>query len=166
MARLPRDGERKQPFVRASGVIVRFLSLLDVALILLGVLMIALMQAQLRSDVKPPTTPADPMSALADLDFIYLYAGWRGPENGRCYLLTADGGLGQEVRTDTADDIQAILAASRAKTERSNQFVILLFSDDGWYSAWDASRLATIERTWKVNVIPAYNVRLPREELP
>lgn len=148
--------------MKATGVTGRFLSLLDVALILLGVLMITLMQAQLRSEAKQGRSSADGMAELADVDLVYLYAGWKGPENGRCYLLGANREVGREVRTDTADDIQEVLAARSAQKERANPVVLLLFSDDGWYSAWDAKRLAGIEQTWKVKVIPVYNVRLSR----
>jgi len=148
--------------VKATGVIVRFLSLLDVALILLGVLMITLMQAQLRSDAKQDNSSTDGLAELADVDFVYLYAGWQGAENGRCYLLSANREIGREVRTDTADDIQEVLTARKTQKERANQVVMLLFSDDGWYSAWDAKRLAGIEQTWKVKVMPVYNVRLSR----
>lgn len=149
--------------MKATGVIARFLSLLDIALILLGLLMITLMLAQLRSDAKQGNSSADGMAELANVDFVYLYAGWKGAENGRCYLLiSANGEIGREVRTDTADDIQEVLAARRTQKERANQVVMLLFSDDGWYSAWDPKRLAGIEQTWKVKVVPIYNVRLSR----
>jgi len=146
--------------VRATGVIVRFLSLLDVALILLGVLMIALMQAQLRSDAKEGRSASDRMAEVADVDFIYVYAGWKGPENGRCYLVNANREIGREMRTDTAEDIQEVLGARKTQRERANQVVMLLFSDDGWYSSWDTRKLSGIEQSWKVKVIPIYNVRL------
>jgi len=144
--------------VKATGVIARFLSLLDIALILLGVLMVILMQAQLHSGVKQGSNQVDGAPALADIDFIYVYAGWNGTENGRCYLLGDDRKIGQEIRTDTADDIQAVLSARKA----SNQVVMLLFSDEGWYSAWDGKRVAEIEQAWKIKVIPVYNVQLSR----
>lgn len=148
--------------MKATGVIVRFLSLLDVALILLGVLMIALTQAQLRSDPNQGKASADTMAALADVDFVYLYAGWKGNENGKCYLLGPNGEIGREVRTETADDIQDILKSRRTHKDQANHVVMLLFSEDGWYSAWDAKKLAGIEQTWKVKLIPIYNARLPQ----
>jgi hypothetical protein len=148
--------------LRATGVIVRFLSLLDVIILHLGVLMMALMHAQLRSEAKWRDSPPDVKSELAQVDFVYLYAGWKGPENGRCYLLGADRQIEREVGTDTADDIRNILTARRAQRERANQVVMLLFSDDCWDSAWDPKKLAGIEQTWKVKVIPVYNVRLSR----
>ena len=148
--------------MKATGVIVRFLSLLDVALILLGVLMIALMHAQLRSSTKHGSPSPDGMAEIAGVDFVYLYAGWKGPENGRCYLITANRKIGREVNMVTGDDIREIFASRRAHTEASNQLVMLVFSDDGWYSAWDAKTLAAIEQVWKTKVVPVYNVRLPR----
>ena len=152
--------------MKATGVIVRFMSLLDVALILLGVLMITLTQAQMRSVAKQGNSSADGMAELADVDFVYLYAGWKGEENGRCYLLSANCQIGREVRTDTPDDIQEVLTARRTQKNRANQVVMLLFSDDGWYSAWDAKKLAAIEQAWQVKVIPVYNVRFSRQENP
>lgn len=148
--------------MRATGVLVRFLSLLDIALILLGILMITLLHTQLRSTPNQRVSTADSLAELTDVDFVYLYAGWKGAENGRCYLLSGNREIGREVRTDTADDIQEVLTARRTQKERANQVVMLLFSDDGWYSAWDAKRLAEIEQTWKVKVMPVYNVRLSR----
>lgn len=148
--------------LRATGVIVRFLSLLDVIILHLGVLMLALMHAQLRTEAKRDNSPTDAMSQLAHIDVVYLYAGWKGVENGRCYLLGSNRQIEREVRTDTMDDIQEVLKAKRAQKERANPVVMLIFSDDGWYSAWDEKRLAGIEQTWKVKVMPVYNVRLSR----
>ncbi len=150
--------------MRATGVIVRFLSLLDVFLVLFGVLMIALLHAQLQSAAKETKTPTDALGEVADVDFIYLFAGWKGRESGRCYLLGPNREVLREVRTDSADDIREILAKRAADRERKNQLVMLLFSDDGWYSAWDAKKLDGIEQTWKVKVVPVYNVRLTRQE--
>lgn len=146
--------------MRATGVIARFLSLMDVGLILLGVLMVILMHADVRRRAAPIEKPTG-LAEVADVGFIYLYAGWQGEQNGRCYLLSSpNGGIEREVSTKTADDIKDILS----KRERRNQVVMLLFSDDGWYSAWNPEKMAAIERTWNLKVIPIYNVRLPRLE--
>ena len=152
--------------MKATGVIARFLSLLDITLILLGVLMITLMQTQLRTDAKQERSSTDKMTALADLDFVYLYAGWEGAENGRCYLLDAQGGIGREIRTDTANDIQEILSARRGQTERSNQVLMLLFSDDGWDAAWTAEKLAEIEQKWEIRLVRVYNAKISRRVFP
>jgi len=145
--------------VKATAVIVRFLSLLDIALILLGVLMITLMQTQLRD---PPPPKNNGIAQQADITFVYLLAGWEGKQNGRCYLLTDRLEFGQEVRTDTADDLHEILAKEKTVAERNNEVVMLFFSDEGWYAAWDVNKLAEIEKIWKIKVIPIYNVQLRR----
>jgi len=147
--------------MKVTGVLVRFLSLLDVTLILLGVLMVTLMHAQIRTD----KGPLDRMAEWAGIEFVCLYAGW-GPENGRCYLLGPTREVRQEVRTDTEDDIKKILNDRRGQTKRSNPVVLLLFSDEGWYSAWTPERLEQIEKTWQVKVNPVYNVPLQRKEEP
>jgi hypothetical protein len=148
--------------MRATGVLVRFLSLLDVFLVLFGVMMISLLHAHLQGAAKESKTPTETLGEVADVDFVYLFAGWKGRESGRCYLLGPDREIVREVTTDTDDDIREILATRAADGGRKNQLVMLLFSDDGWYSAWDDKKLDGIEQTWKVKVVPVYNVRLSR----
>jgi len=143
--------------MRATGVIVRFLSLLDVAFMLLGVLMVTLIYADFQRRTEMPEQKRG-LAEVADVGFIYLYAGWKGEQDGRCYLLSPDVKLGKEVRTDTPDDIREITSAR----ERNNQVVLLLFSEDGWYSGWDAKKLADMEKTWGLKVVPVYNVPLSR----
>jgi len=148
----------------ATQVIARFVSLLDVMMILLGSLMIMLLYADLRRTrdrVRAEDTANGPetLAQMADLGFIYLYAGWEGEQNGRCYLLLPDGKIGREVSTSRPDDLQQIISARRQK----NQVVLLLFSANGWYSEWDNERLDQLEKIWRVPVVPVYNARVPGE---
>jgi hypothetical protein len=147
--------------MRATGVIVRFLSLLDVFLVLFGVMLIALLHARGKSAAQGAKGADNSLRAAVDLDFIYVFAGWKGDQNGRCYVVGANRKVGtEEVRTDTAADIQRIMANQAAKNGGTNQLVLLLFSDDGWDSAWDAKKIQALEKTWNVKVVPVYNVRL------
>lgn len=151
--------------MKATSIIARFISLVDVVLILLGVLLLVLLHAQVRSQVQRSKSEdkRDEIQKVAGLDFLYFYVGWKGPEKDRCYFLdTSNLKLGREVRTDTADDLQLILKARNPKGERTNPVVLLLFSDEGWYSTWDSKRIAALEQTWKIKVVPVYNVRLPQ----
>jgi hypothetical protein len=150
--------------MRVTSIIARFISLVDVVLILLGVLLLVLLHAQVRTQVqRPKEDKRDEIQKVAGLDFLYFYVGWKGPEKDRCYFLdTSNLKLGREVRTDTADDIQLILKARNPKGERTNPVALLLFSDEGWYSTWDSKRIAALEQTWKIKVVPVYNVRLPQ----
>jgi hypothetical protein len=138
--------------MKISGVMARFLPLLDIALILLGLLMIMLTQAQLRSD-----------GPESEHGFVHLLAGWKGEQAGRCYLLQPDGTIAQEIRTDTDEDIRRVLSEGAEPTEPVRQFVMLLFDRDGWYSSWNPKKLNDIERTWNVQVVPVYNVPRPPE---
>jgi hypothetical protein len=151
--------------MKATSIIARFISLVDVVLILLGVLLLVLLHAQVRSQIQRSKSEdkRDEIQKVAGLDFLYFYVGWKGPEKDRCYFLdTSNLKLGREVRTDTADDLQLILKARNPKGERTNPVVLLLFSDEGWYSTWDSKRIAALEQTWKIKVVPVYNVRLPQ----
>jgi hypothetical protein len=151
--------------MKATSIIARFISLVDVVLILLGVLLLVLLHAQVRSQIQRSKSEdkRDEIQKVAGLDFLYFYVGWKGPEKDRCYFLdTSNLKLGREVRTDTADDIQLILKARNPKGERTNPVALLLFSDEGWYSTWDSKRIAVLEQTWKIKVVPVYNVRLPQ----
>ena len=150
--------------MRATGVIVRFLSLLDVTLILLGVLMVALMHSQPRRPSTPENGPRE-IDKLGGFNlptaFLYLYAGWRGDQDGRCFELDpATGKMGPGVRTDTDDDIGRISPGGAGLT----RVVMLLFDEQGWYSGWDAKKLDEIEQAWKLKVVPVYNVGLPKDK--
>jgi hypothetical protein len=151
--------------VRATGVIVRFFSLLDVFLVLFGVLLISVFHARSVSSTQPSqrTQPGgDPgdLGAVAHLDFVYLYAGWKGKEDGRCFVLKHDGTPGREVRTNTAEDIKRILGDGKAAKGAVTPVIILLFSDQSWDASWDHTKLEAIERAWGLKITPVYNVHL------
>ncbi|MDW8244841.1 MAG: hypothetical protein RMJ88_16685 [Thermogemmata sp.] len=147
--------------MRATSVIVRFLSLLDVTLILLGVLMVTLMHAEMHRERGKQKSSTQEVAELADVEFIYLYAGWNGAENGRCYLYT-NGKKGPEISQTNPNAIQQVIEESKKRKGSVNYVVLLLFADDGWFAAWDAKKLAQLEETWKVKIVPVYNARLTR----
>ena len=139
--------------MKATGIIARFVSLLDIALILLGLLMIVLTQAQM-----PTASHAagDAGQAAADVDFVYLIAGI-GQRKGRVYQLGPGGRVGAEVRTDNSSDIDRIKSAST----KTNQVFILLYSEKGWYSEWDDKQKAALDKAWNARIVHIYNVILP-----
>jgi hypothetical protein len=141
--------------VRASGVIVRFIPLLDVAFILLGMIIVLVAQAQIRS--KQPTPPKSglpmPLAEQANLDFIYLYAGTAGEELGRAYELGPNQELLREVRTDTGEDMDRLLAL---RGKRGNPLIILLISDRGFDAVWDEKKLQTMKKAWGLEIARIY----------
>jgi hypothetical protein len=138
--------------LRATGVIVRFSPLLDVAFILLGMMIVLMAQAQMRSS-KPKEVAPQTNKTLADsvgLDLIYLYAGTTGGELGRCYELGPQQELLREVRTDVPDDLNRMLAL---RSKRGNPLVI---SDQGFDAAWSEKKLAAMKKQWGVEIAPIY----------
>ncbi len=146
--------------MRATGVIVRFLSLLDVAIILLGIFLLAIAQAQIRAPKKKVSAAGEAVRQAVANRFIYLYAGTQGEENGKAYLLGPDGRRLREVRTNVPDDLQQILKETTTRNDSGNRVVLLLVSPLGFDTMWPPSRLAQMEKTWGVTVVPLYNVKL------
>lgn len=140
--------------LRATGVIVRFIPLLDVAFILVGLLMILVAHAQARS--KQPAAESKNLAQIAGLDFIYLYAGTAGTEQGRCYELNADKRIVREIRSDVNDDLERLKAQ---RGSRKNPIVLLLISDKGFDSMWSDKKLQSMERTWNLKVVPVYGIQ-------
>jgi hypothetical protein len=141
--------------VRASGVIVRFIPLLDVAFILLGMIIVLMAQAQIRS--KKPAAPKSalpmPLAQQANLDFIYLFAGTAGEELGRCYEMGPNQELLREVRTEVGDDVHRLLAL---RGTRGTPLVILLISDRGFDAVWNEKKLQGMKKAWGVEIARIY----------
>ena len=149
--------------MRATGVISRFLSLLDVALLLLGMLMLTLTQAQLRAKVGQATATEE-LTGIAQVDYVYLFAGTFGEQRGRCYALGPKRQLLREVRTDVDDDIKLLLDEPVPGANPKTRVVRLLGSDRGFESRGDAERSAAMENVWGWKVIPIYNIDLESDE--
>lgn len=143
--------------MRAAGVIVRFIPLLDVAFILLGMVIILVAQAQIRSTKATrhdaASTLAKSLAEQAGLDFIYLYAGTASDELGRCYELGAKQELLREIRIDVADDLQRLLAL---RGKKGNPLVILLISDQGFDAVWSEKKLAAMKKIWGLEIARIY----------
>ena len=141
--------------LRATGVIVRFIPLLDVAFILLGMMIVLMAQAQMRSNKPKAATPqtAKSLADQAGLDFVYLYAGSAGSELGRCYELGPQQELLREVRTELPDDMNRLLAL---RPKRGNPLVILLISDQGFDAVWSEKKLSTMKKQWGLEIARIY----------
>jgi hypothetical protein len=137
--------------MNASGIIVRFLSLLDVALILVGVLMLALIQTTV--DTAPPLPkPDDDTTVLGNCNFIVMKAGWKDDERGKCYLLDKEMKIKREVSIFTKMEFEVILGKHELNSQRTN-VVLLLFDADGWYTSWESPPHYDLAETWDVQVV-------------
>lgn len=145
--------------LRATGVIVRFIPLLDVAFIMLGIMIVLMAQAQVRRTEKSqqPATPTAPaLAEQAGLDMVYLYAGTAGSEMGRCYELGPQQELLREVRTDVPDDMNRLLAL---RGKKGTPLVILLISDQGFDAVWSEKKLAGMKKNWNLEIARIYPFR-------
>ena len=157
--------------VRAAGVIARFLSLLDVTLILLGVLMLTLAQASLNKP-PPPTDVGDKVKEKdkrlqsSNVNFIYVFVGGQAAEKGKLYLLKPDLKRGQEVSETNPQDIEAVKKLNKDTKKNGNQVVMLLFDDNSFHSDWPSERIDKLKKTWKTDIISIYEFKLEGKITP
>ena len=137
--------------MRATGVVSRFLSLLDVILLFLGILMVAMMQASLTDQESVTPDSEQSIESKAGMDFIFLYAGWKDSQAGKCYLMEKDMRIGKEIRTDTKTDIEE-LALDSKRRKKTNLIVFLVLSKSGWHDSWQGERIKEIEKIWGITI--------------
>jgi len=121
--------------MRVTGIIVRFLSLLDVALCLLGVLMLWLVATQYRVGNRPVAITALNLEGLPT-KFILLYGGTHRDREGRVYTLEYgkkdDWKLGPEVKARAQIERIAEKLPGKGKDAR----VMILLSNRGFDRSW------------------------------
>ena len=157
--------------MRVTGVTSRFMALLDVTLILLGILMIALAKTQeaAQADVRGGSeaagepasrddstggSPSETLAAEALADFIFVYAGTGGTERGRCYLMDANRNRLREIRTDSDGDIRSVIESRSARS--GEPVVMLMISTQGFDWMWSPDRVHELSKVWGVGVVPVY----------
>ena len=144
--------------MRATGVVSRFLPLLDVALLLLGLLMIVMMQASLTDQESVTPDSEQSIESKAGLDFIFLYAGWKDAQAGKCFLMEKDMRIGKEIRVDSKVDIDELALDSKRSKKTKNLIVFLSFSKSGWFDLWTPERIKEIEKVWGMTINRLYAV--------
>ncbi len=138
-----------------GNVVARFLPLLDVTLILLGLLMAALVIT--RPTIEPPPPPIDD-GLKETLHFIYLYAGWFGQWKGKCYLIDTNAKkLGREISLENPQEFIDEINSRHWEPERT--VIVLLFDKNGWFAPWEEKlgKLRQALKPHKITVIPVYN---------
>ena len=144
--------------MRATGVVSRFLPLLDVALLLLGLLMIVMMQASLTDQESVNPEAEQSIESKAGMDFIFLYAGWKDSQAGKFFLMEKGMRIGKEIRIDSKVDIDELALDSIRRKKTKNLIIFLSFSKSGWFDLWTPSRIKEIEKIWGMTIIKLYNV--------
>jgi hypothetical protein len=140
--------------MRATGVIVRFLSLLDVTLCLLAVLMVILVTAQYRVGRRPVSLEGTPTQ------FLLLYGGTYGDLEGRIFLLEKDArGSWRRSEKELKSKGEVDHLAQNISTNPQEVRVMILLSDRGFDRAWPEERRGKLEKEWER---PVYFVRRVR----
>jgi hypothetical protein len=155
--------------MRATNVLARFASLLDVIIILLGLMMVMLSAAELTElETEPSEEIIEPTAGREEFDLmqkvmekhlnpILLYAGCEGDKKGRCFLLEGNFEPGREIAIDSNRDLQRLVEESPSRRP-----VILLLSPEGaWDADWGESQIERIEENWGYPIIRVLNVDFP-----
>jgi hypothetical protein len=131
--------------MRNHGVVVRFISLLDVTLVLVGVLLIVLTQTSEGRDDNPDT----PITFGLEINVIYFYGDWEGDQKGKVYLLDESWKSVKEVDTNSPEDIDQVIKTRGLNVRSDNVLLILLTNRDGWYGkAFGKKHLEKIAEVW------------------
>lgn len=149
--------------MRATGVIVRFLSLIDVALCLLGVLMFFHVFQAHRIGSAPVKAVLVELEAGLSIGFIPLYAGTSGDLEGQVFALELDNGQWKRGRRVVRrDDLEAIAKKLPEKLQ-SEARVLLLMSSSGFDRVWSDEKLRELEEKWGRRIVPVRHVDFPFE---
>lgn len=152
--------------MNVSRVMARFLPLMDLSILLLGMFLIVLSIAKfneykstspvLKSEITDTRkTPANLKTAilkqtLNTMEFLPVYGccnSGNGRLEGHCYLLDQNLYPGKEIRMDTDEDIQKIIKDSGFKED--NMPIICLITGKGaWDASWDSETIQRLETTW------------------
>ncbi|MCR5360295.1 MAG: hypothetical protein K6E55_10475 [Thermoguttaceae bacterium] len=151
-----------------SRVLARFLSLMDVTLLLLGFFIILVAAANLsQENERAKEKQTSHLSGESGWNFIkggrepvWLFAECEGPNRNKCFVLNSDLSLGDEVDQNSDADIRRLTAPIEAQGEIP---LIILVSERGAFDHdWD-NALETIEKKWGYPVMRARDI--PQESV-
>jgi len=129
--------------MKTSGVLVRFLSLLDVTLVLLGVVLLLLVSMAKTIADSNQDTKAE-LGKLLGKEIEFLYAGWKKEQKGKCYRLNEDLTIGDSVDMNGGEWLK-----NKAGKEK---VVALVIEKGAWTSAWVPSRISSLEKKWNTKI--------------
>ena len=136
-----------------SRILARFLSLMDVTLLLLGFFIILVAAANLSQETeREKEKQTSHLSGGSGWSFIkggrepiWLFAECDGPNRNKCFVLNNDLSLGDEVDQNSNTDIRRLTEPVKARGETP---LIILVSEKGAFDGhWD-NTLESIEKIW------------------
>lgn len=155
--------------MNATNILARFLSLMDIALLLLGIFIVLLSIARYTKAAAEKETVVPSVqnmqvvlnkAANENMSLIFLYAGSTGKRKGHCYTLE-DGFIpGREIDTATDSDLRQLIKERNA----INPIIFLVSEKGAWDIDWPEKRIRAIEKTWQEKVIRVVNVPFEKEK--
>ena len=150
--------------MKTTNILARFISLMDISLLLLGIFIVLIAAARYTKAEakKSANASSDEISMSEVLDkaasdnmtLIFLYAGCSGNRKGHCYTLEDGFISGREIDTKTDSDLRDLLKERRAV----NPIIFLVSETGAWDIDWPEKRLHEIEKNWNEKVIRIVNV--------
>ncbi|MBO7725096.1 MAG: hypothetical protein J6S40_01380 [Thermoguttaceae bacterium] len=148
-----------------SRVLARFLSLMDVTLLLLGFFIILVAAANLsQENQRAKEKQTSRLSGESGWNFIkggrepiWLFAECEWPNRNKCFVLNNDLSLGDEVDQNSDTDIRRLTAPIEAQGVAP---LIILVFEKGVHDHYWSSSLETIEKKWGYPVMCAYDIPL------
>ena len=155
--------------MKTTNILARFISLMDIALLLLGIFIVLLSAARFTkaaAEKKSAVPPVQNMkvvlnkAASENMSLIFLYAGSAGKRKGHCYTLE-DGFIpGREIDTESDADLRQLIKERNAV----NPIIFLVSEKGAWDIDWPEKRIRAIEKTWQEKVIRVVNVPFEKEK--
>lgn len=152
--------------MNVSKVMARFLPLMDLSILLLGMFLVVLSIAKfneyksmspiLKADIVDSKQQPDDLKAailkqtLNTMEFLPVYGCCKsgdGRLEGHCYLLDANLYPGKEIRMNTDEDIQELIRTS-GFSEENMPIICLVTGKGAWDASWDSETIQRLENTW------------------
>ena len=152
--------------MNVSKVMARFLPLMDLSILLLGMFLLVLSIAKfneykserivvfngvIKDDSKQSYDAKKVLKQTLTLEFLPIYGCCNSSNGclvGHCYSLDAQLNPGKEIRMDTDADYKELLQKSGFK-EDNMPIVCLITISDGWLASGDSETVRKLGETWK-----------------
>ncbi|MDO5581202.1 MAG: hypothetical protein Q4G69_08700 [Planctomycetia bacterium] len=158
--------------MRYTNILARFLSLLDVAIMLVGLFVVLLALARFQDEQKKidaaEKEQKDRIERMESASMvntvlenskmpIIMIEGDCRDQNGQCFLLNKDYTRGREIAANHRGDIEDLIPSG------SNQIPVVFFitKEGAWDTAWTDEKFANMEKTWKCKIVRVLNFRFP-----
>lgn len=141
--------------MKTSGVLVRFLALLDVTLVLLGVVLLLLVSIAKNVSETNRDTRTE-LGKVIGKEIEFLYAGWKGEQRGKCYKLSEDLQVGEAVDMDGGEWLK-----NKAGKEKA---VAIVLEKGAGTGAWTQMRISSLESKWNTRIAVFTDIDLRKDD--